>query len=109
MDRGQRGKLLRDFAHRPELSEFLQPHDQLSWLQDIRTNNYSRAQETLRRIAARESFSVSRRKTLLSLGKLAALASDNNHEREINEIDAELDIVTHHEQLPRDLIQKLNL
>ncbi|XP_030855362.1 nuclear pore complex protein Nup133 isoform X2 [Strongylocentrotus purpuratus] len=109
IDRGQRGKLLTHFAHRPELSEFLQPHDHLGWLQDIHTNNYSQAQDTLRKLATRESFSVSKKKTLLSLGKLAALASDNDHQREIGEINAELDVITHHEQLPRDLIQKLNL
>eukprot|EP00057_Strongylocentrotus_purpuratus_P019054 XP_011673528.1 PREDICTED: nuclear pore complex protein Nup133 [Strongylocentrotus purpuratus] len=109
IDRGQRGKLLTHFAHRPELSEFLQPHDHLGWLQDIHTNNYSQAQDTLRKLATRESFSVSKKKTLLSLGKLAALASDNDHQREIGEINAELDVITHHEQLPRELIQKLNL
>nr|XP_054759489.1 nuclear pore complex protein Nup133-like [Lytechinus pictus] len=109
IDRGQRGKLLTHFAHRPELSEFLQPHDHLGWLQDIHTSNYSQAQDTLRKLAARESFSVSKKKTLLSLGKLAALASDNDHQREISEINADLDIITHHEQLPRDVIQKLNL
>ncbi|XP_063957430.1 nuclear pore complex protein Nup133-like [Lytechinus pictus] len=109
IDRGQRGKLLTHFAHRPELSEFLQPHDHLGWLQDIHTSNYSQAQDTLRKLASRESFSVSKKKTLLSLGKLAALASDNDHQREINEINADLDVITHHEQLPRDLIQKLNL
>ncbi|XP_071497608.1 nuclear pore complex protein Nup133-like [Diadema antillarum] len=109
IDRGQRGKLLTDFAHRPELEEYLQPHDHLGWLQDLHTNSYSQAQATLTKLAMRESLSISKKKTLLSLGKLAALASNDRHGEEIREIDAELDIVMHHEQLPRELIHNLNL
>ena len=53
---------------RPELATFLSHHQSLSWLPDIHA--------TLTQLASQEVEVAARRKTRLSLAKLAALASE---------------------------------
>ncbi|XP_033628946.1 nuclear pore complex protein Nup133-like [Asterias rubens] len=109
MDEGKRSKLLsQPFSQHAELSEFLQAHDHLSWLHHLQVNDYSKAQETLKRLAAKETLSVAKKKTLLSLSKLSALAGEAS-DTELEDINTELDIILHQELLPRDLVQSMEL
>ncbi|XP_071834119.1 nuclear pore complex protein Nup133-like [Apostichopus japonicus] len=109
IDRGQRGKLMTHFSHRPELSNFLRQHDHISWLQDIQTNNYTQAHMTLKKLADRESLSVAKKKTLLSLSKLSALAADEVDESAVKMINEDLHIISHQEHLPSSVIQRLQM
>ncbi|XP_071963229.1 nuclear pore complex protein Nup133-like [Antedon mediterranea] len=110
MDQGKRGKLLsHSFGHQQELADFLQSHDNLSWLHHINTNDYTQAHETLWRISQEEVNSLSKKKTLLSLSKLSMLASDDPVERNIDELNTQLDIILHQETLPQPILQNLNM
>ncbi|KAJ8045237.1 hypothetical protein HOLleu_08201 [Holothuria leucospilota] len=109
IDRGLRGKLMTHFSHRPELREFLRQHDHISWLQDIETNNYAQAHVTLKKLADREKLSVSKKKTLLSLSKLSALAADDVNQEAIEGINEDLNVILHQEQLPSAVLQRLEL
>uniref|UniRef100_A0A671QAY9 Nuclear pore complex protein Nup133-like n=1 Tax=Sinocyclocheilus anshuiensis TaxID=1608454 RepID=A0A671QAY9_9TELE len=71
MEKGKRGKLLsQPIATHQQLASFLQAHDHLSWLHDIH------AHRTLYSQANMETRYFSKKKTLLALSKLTALASD---------------------------------
>ncbi|XP_038072152.1 nuclear pore complex protein Nup133-like [Patiria miniata] len=110
MDEGKRGKLLsQPFSQHAELSEFLQAHDHLSWLHDVQVKDYIKAQGTLKRLSAKETLSLAKKKTLLSLSKLTALACDEVPEAELEDINSELDVILHQEQLPKELVQKMEL
>uniref|UniRef100_A0A671Q980 Nuclear pore complex protein Nup133 n=1 Tax=Sinocyclocheilus anshuiensis TaxID=1608454 RepID=A0A671Q980_9TELE len=77
MEKGKRGKLLsQPIATHQQLASFLQAHDHLSWLHDIHVQDYQRAHRTLYSQANMETRYFSKKKTLLALSKLTALASD---------------------------------
>ncbi|XP_072031616.1 nuclear pore complex protein Nup133-like [Amphiura filiformis] len=110
MDEGKRGKLLsQPFTQHAELSEFLQSHDHLSWLHDIQTKDFIKAHRTLKKLALKETLSVSKKKTLLSLSKLSALACGVARESDVDGLNAELEIILNQELLPKELIEKLTL
>ena len=60
--------------HNQDLTSFLTHHNDISWLHDIQTQNYSQAANTLTGMAMKEGEILARKKTQLSLAKLAALA-----------------------------------
>ncbi|XP_069118196.1 nuclear pore complex protein Nup133-like [Argopecten irradians] len=113
MKEGKLGKLLSLPAHRhQELGQFLQSKDikYLSWLHQLQTNNYTQAHESLLELSRMETNSLSKKKTLLSLSKLAGLASDDNEEDiNITGINEELDLITHQEQLPAHVLHERGL
>ncbi|XP_022083153.1 nuclear pore complex protein Nup133-like isoform X2 [Acanthaster planci] len=110
MDKGKRGKLLSQrFTQHAELSEFLQAHDHLSWLHYVQVKDYSKAQETLKRLSAKETLSLAKKKTLLSLSKLTALACEEVPEAELEDINSELDVILNQELLPKELVEKMEL
>uniref|UniRef100_A0A8C1Y707 Nucleoporin 133 n=1 Tax=Cyprinus carpio TaxID=7962 RepID=A0A8C1Y707_CYPCA len=84
MEKGKRGKLLsQPVATHQQLASFLQAHDHLSWLHDIH------AHRTLYSQANMETRYFSKKKTLLALSKLTALASDMPeavHRRQLNAV-----------------------
>uniref|UniRef100_A0A671Q9C2 Nuclear pore complex protein Nup133-like n=1 Tax=Sinocyclocheilus anshuiensis TaxID=1608454 RepID=A0A671Q9C2_9TELE len=84
MEKGKRGKLLsQPIATHQQLASFLQAHDHLSWLHDIH------AHRTLYSQANMETRYFSKKKTLLALSKLTALASDMPeavHRRQLNAV-----------------------
>lgn len=99
-----------------ELRKFLQTDDNryLSWLHDIHTDNYVDAHNTLLDLARLEIGSLAKKKTLLSLSKLAGLAADDPNqdmsiEQHINDINREQDLITHQEQLPPRVIEHLGM
>uniref|UniRef100_A0A8C2J045 Nucleoporin 133 n=1 Tax=Cyprinus carpio TaxID=7962 RepID=A0A8C2J045_CYPCA len=84
MEKGKRGKLLsQPVATHQQLASFLQAHDHLSWMHDIH------AHRTLYSQANMETRYFSKKKTLLALSKLTALASDMPeavHRRQLNAV-----------------------
>uniref|UniRef100_A0A131XWZ6 Putative nuclear pore complex protein n=1 Tax=Ixodes ricinus TaxID=34613 RepID=A0A131XWZ6_IXORI len=104
LDSGRRGDLLRQPpAQHRDLERFLEGHDQLSWLHHIQTGQFGRAAQTLERLGKREEKFLSRKKTLFSLSKLAALASNDPpevKEKRVKDAIKEHDLIMYQESLP---------
>ncbi|GFG32593.1 hypothetical protein Cfor_12358 [Coptotermes formosanus] len=106
----KQGRLLQQFrstkrprTHQQALSQFLVDHPSLSWLQNVFNGDYKQANNTLRDLAKKESELLQRKKTMLSLAKLALLASDEhpqNVEEEVSAMNRDLDLVVYQEELP---------
>ncbi|KAL5008238.1 hypothetical protein ScPMuIL_013819 [Solemya velum] len=112
---GKRGKLLSlPVSQHTNLSRFLESSDlgYLSWLHDIKTKDYRKAHLTLLDQTQQETGLLAKKKTLLSLSKLAALASedeDQSLETNITDINDEQNLILHQEMLPLDLVKGLGL
>uniref|UniRef100_A0A8B9QH74 Nucleoporin 133 n=1 Tax=Apteryx owenii TaxID=8824 RepID=A0A8B9QH74_APTOW len=77
LEKGKRGKLLsQPVAQHGQLASFLQAHEHLSWLHEINSQDLQKAHRTLQTLANMETRYFAKKKTLLGLSKLAALASD---------------------------------
>uniref|UniRef100_A0A8C6ZRM5 Nucleoporin 133 n=1 Tax=Nothoprocta perdicaria TaxID=30464 RepID=A0A8C6ZRM5_NOTPE len=77
LEKGKRGKLLsQPIAQHGQLANFLQAHEHLSWLHEINSQDLQKAHRTLQTLANAETRYFAKKKTLLGLSKLAALASD---------------------------------
>ncbi|XP_040072439.2 nuclear pore complex protein Nup133 isoform X2 [Ixodes scapularis] len=104
LDSGRRGDLLRQPpAQHRDLERFLEGHDQLSWLHHIQTGQFGRAAQTLERLGKREEKFLARKKTLFSLSKLAALASNDPpevKEKRVKDAIKEHDLIMYQESLP---------
>ncbi|XP_042619259.1 nuclear pore complex protein Nup133 [Cyprinus carpio] len=113
MEKGKRGKLLsQPVATHQQLASFLQAHDHLSWLHDIHVQDYQRAHRTLYSQANMETRYFSKKKTLLALSKLTALASDMPeavHRRQLNDIVEQERFQLHQETLPKQLLDEKQL
>lgn len=112
MDKGERQKLMT--IHVPEqqnddLSRFLSSHHHLSWLHHIHLKSFYQAHRTLKALAIEEACHLGKKKTLLSLSKLALLASDENNDAELEEIINEHKIILHQETLPSAVLQQAGL
>ncbi|XP_040843996.1 nuclear pore complex protein Nup133 isoform X2 [Ochotona curzoniae] len=77
LEKGKRGKLLsQPVSQHGQLANFLQAHEHLSWLHEINSQELEKAHTTLLGLANMETRYFAKKKTLLGLSKLAALASD---------------------------------
>ena len=94
--------------HTPDLTNFLTCHNEISWLHDIQTQKYDQATDTLTAMAMKEGEMLARKKTQLSLAKLAALASDPSDAKDdkIAEVDQEMCLVAAQEQLPTSVLSQ---
>ncbi|XP_037107149.1 nuclear pore complex protein Nup133 isoform X2 [Syngnathus acus] len=109
MEKGKRGKLLsQPAAQHQQLAGFLQAHQHLSWLLDIHVQQYHTAHETLYKQAKAETRYFAKKKTLLALSKLAALASqlpEDQLAKQVDEIVEQERFLLHQETLPRQLLE----
>ncbi|XP_061771494.1 nuclear pore complex protein Nup133 [Nerophis ophidion] len=109
MEKGKRGKLLsQPAAQHQELAGFLQAHQHLSWLHDIHVHDYQSAHRTLSRQADTETRYFAKKKTLLALSKLAALASDLPEDelaKRVEDMVQQERFLLHQETLPRQLLE----
>ncbi|KAK6998131.1 nuclear pore complex protein Nup133 [Biomphalaria glabrata] len=111
---GKRGHLLsKSLADGDELSAFLNSDNvqYLSWLHEIRRGNFEAAHSSLAALAKVEKNFLAKKKTLLSLSKLAALASEDedNLQENIEAIDEELALVLHQEVVPPEVFHNLGM
>ncbi|XP_048392144.1 nuclear pore complex protein Nup133 isoform X2 [Stegostoma tigrinum] len=110
MEKGKRGKLLSPpVSQHANLASFLQSHEHLSWLHEINVQNFEKAYRTLLNLANMETRYFTKKKTLLSLSKLSAFASDlpDDHLQEtMEELTAQERYLLHQETLPMELITK---
>ncbi|XP_063773624.1 nuclear pore complex protein Nup133 [Pseudophryne corroboree] len=113
LEKGKRGKLLsQPVSQHGQLASFLQAHEHLSWLHEINSQDFEKAHRTLHTLANMESRHFCKKKTLLGLSKIAALASDfqeNILQDKIEEIACEERFLLHQETLPKQLLEDKNL
>uniref|UniRef100_A0A673Y274 Nuclear pore complex protein Nup133 n=1 Tax=Salmo trutta TaxID=8032 RepID=A0A673Y274_SALTR len=109
MEKGKRGKLLsQPIAQHRQLASFLQSHEHLSWLHHIHVHDFSSAHKTLYGQANMEMRYFVKKKTLLALSKLTALASDMPecflcHPTDMVEQER---FLLHQETLPKQLLEE---
>ncbi|XP_054725254.1 nuclear pore complex protein Nup133 [Anastrepha obliqua] len=88
------------------LSQFMRDHPTLGWIQLVFNGDFERASKILLQLAQNEIEFVQRKKSMLSLAKLAAFASaDSDLAIQIESINAELNIIDYQEQLNEALLQ----
>ncbi|XP_047222929.1 nuclear pore complex protein Nup133 [Girardinichthys multiradiatus] len=110
MEKGKRGKLLsQPAAQHQQLASFLQSHQHLSWLHHIYINDYQNAHRTLYSQANKETRYFVKKKTLLALSKLTALASDlpqDKLDKQVDDIVEQERFLLHQETLPKRLLEE---
>ncbi|XP_006902128.1 PREDICTED: nuclear pore complex protein Nup133 [Elephantulus edwardii] len=113
LEKGKRGKLLsQPISQHGQLANFLQAHEHLSWLHEINSQELEKAHTTLLGLANTETHSFAKKKTLLGLSKLAALASDfpeNVLQEKIEEMAEQERFLLHQETLPEQLLTEKQL
>ncbi|XP_037676723.1 nuclear pore complex protein Nup133 isoform X3 [Choloepus didactylus] len=115
LEKGKRGKLLsQPISQHGQLANFLQAHEHLSWLHEINSQELEKAHATLLGLANMETRYFAKKKTLLGLSKLAALASDFSEDilqEKIEEMAEQERFLLHQETLPQQLLaeKQLNL
>ncbi|MBN3324083.1 NU133 protein, partial [Atractosteus spatula] len=113
MEKGKRGKLLsQPVTQHQQLASFLQDHEHLSWLHEIHTQDFRKAHQTLYELANAETRYFAKKKTMLALSKLTALASDLSDDvmqRKLNDIMEQERFLLHQETLPRQLLEEKQL
>ncbi|CAK9828636.1 Nuclear pore complex protein Nup133 [Anthophora retusa] len=106
---GRQGQLVEKcrYGGTVELAEKLAKHPTLSWVQSALTDDLRFAANTLYSLAIQETELVTRKKSMLSLAKLALLVSDDP-EQEVRDcvkrIDNELALIAHQEDLPTQVL-----
>nr|DBA26795.1 TPA: hypothetical protein GDO54_011006 [Pyxicephalus adspersus] len=112
LEKGKRGKLLsQPVSQHEHLASFLQAHEHLSWLHEINSQDFEKAHRTLHTLANIEKRYFGKKKTLLALSKLAALASDFREDilqDKIEEIADEEHFLLHQETLPDQILEDNN-
>uniref|UniRef100_A0A336M2M2 CSON000919 protein n=1 Tax=Culicoides sonorensis TaxID=179676 RepID=A0A336M2M2_CULSO len=86
------------------LSKFFDDHPSIAWIQHIKQEQLKKASVILAALAHNEKELVDRKKTLLSIAKLNAIASDSVLEIDIEAINSELSLIKHQEHLPKELL-----
>ncbi|OCT89964.1 nuclear pore complex protein Nup133 [Xenopus laevis] len=113
LEKGKRGKLLSQPASQHgQLAAFLQAHDHLSWLHELNSQEFEKAHRTLQTLANMETRYFCKKKTLLGLSKLAALASDFQEDvlqEKVEEIAEQEHFLLHQETLPKKLLEEKQL
>jgi nuclear pore complex protein Nup133 len=90
-----------------KLTSFLSDHPSLSWMQEIFDKKYNQAADTLQKLAASETESITRQKTMYSLCKLTKLASANQDcDPYMRNIEARLDLISYQEDIPDYVLQQ---
>ncbi|GCB67786.1 hypothetical protein scyTo_0010298 [Scyliorhinus torazame] len=113
MEKGKRGKLLSPpVSQHAQLASFLQSHEHLSWLHEINVQNFEKAHKTLLNLANMETRYFAKKKTLLSLSKLSAFASDlpdDLLQEKMEDLTVQERYLLHQETLPKDLLDQKQL
>uniref|UniRef100_F6Z5Q9 Nucleoporin Nup133/Nup155-like C-terminal domain-containing protein n=1 Tax=Ciona intestinalis TaxID=7719 RepID=F6Z5Q9_CIOIN len=93
-----------------QLTKFLNSHPKLAWMHQIQSDNYTSAQETLQHLASLEEDLCAAKKTYLSLGKLAAVFSDQPETKikeKIEEFSQQQELVQYQETLPAVVLESM--
>ncbi|XP_022210631.2 nuclear pore complex protein Nup133 [Drosophila obscura] len=92
------------------LAQFMRDHPSLGWIQLIFNGDYERAAKVLYELAQNEKEIVARKKSMLSLSKLAAFAApDSDLTAQVEKINADLTLIEYQSQLSHDVLQNFGL
>ncbi|EDV94537.1 nuclear pore complex protein Nup133 [Drosophila grimshawi] len=93
-------------SNQPALAQFMRDHPSLGWIQLIFNGNHERAAKVLFDLAQGESEFVARKKSMLSLSKLSALAApDADLSAQVEKINSELAIIEYQSYLAHNVLQ----
>lgn len=94
LQQNKRGDLFERFKRsQSELTRFLGDHPSLAWIQNVSNGDMARASRVLLSLAMEESESITRKKTMLSLAKLTALAADEDLSSDIESLNIESEFI----------------
>lgn len=94
LNQNKHGDLFERFKrNQGDLMRFLGDHPSLAWVQAVFNVDSSRASRILLSLAQNETDLISRKKTMLSLAKLASLASEEDLTNQMEVINGELNLV----------------
>lgn len=103
---GKQGKMLSTVSNNCRLTDFLSNHESLNWLHQIHLGQFDEASSTLKKLAALEEMNPTRKKTLLSIGKLSALATGAHN---YADIDEQIKFLNYQSGLSETLLRKHGL
>ncbi|XP_017149323.1 nuclear pore complex protein Nup133-like isoform X2 [Drosophila miranda] len=105
------GEVFERFKDNPiALAQFMRDHPSLVWIQLIFNGDYERAAKGLYELAQNEKEIVARKKSMLSLAKLAAFAApDTDLTSQMEKINADLRLIEYQLQLSHDVLQTFGL
>ncbi|KAH8330617.1 hypothetical protein KR067_005786 [Drosophila pandora] len=87
------------------LAQFMRDHPSLGWIQLIFNGDFERAAKVLYELAQCETEFVSRKKSMLSLAKLAAFAAaDSDLTAQVEKINSDLSLVEYQAHLGHDIL-----
>lgn len=105
MRQNRQGDLFEKFkGNQVALSQFLGDHPSLAWIQLMFNGDLDRASKILYQLAQDELEYVTRKKSMLSLSKLASLAADSDLTLQINEINTDLKLIQYQDMLPINVL-----
>ncbi|KAG8228598.1 hypothetical protein J437_LFUL009303 [Ladona fulva] len=115
ISRGGVDKSLRSQIQKETLSMFLSNHPSISWMLDVFDEDYARASATLRDLASKEKDSIDKKKSMISLAKLALFSctdpnsicfstSEQSKTAALAWINSQLDLIAHQENLPESTV-----
>lgn len=108
LQQNKRGDLFERFKrNQEELTRFLGDHPSLGWIQAVFNGDMDRASRILFSLAQNEMELVQRKKSILSLAKLASLAADEDLTHQIEIINDELNLIEHQLKIPVRLLHIL--
>ncbi|XP_034112581.1 nuclear pore complex protein Nup133 [Drosophila albomicans] len=92
-------------GNQPALSQFMRDHPSLGWIQLVFNGDFERASKVLVDLAQSETEFVARKKSMLSLSKLAAFAESSDLTAQVDKINTELSIIEYQSHLGHDVLQ----
>lgn len=87
------------------LAQFMRDHPSLGWIQLMFNGDFERAAKVLFDLAQCETEFVARKKSMLSLAKLASLAVASDMSAHVEKINQELTVIEYQSHLGHDVLQ----
>ncbi|XP_055603804.1 nuclear pore complex protein Nup133 [Uranotaenia lowii] len=105
MRQNKQGDIFQRFkGNKAELARFLTDHPSLAWIQLVFNGELGQAAEVLCSLAQNEKELVNRKRVMLSLSKLCALAAEGDFSTQISEINSEAKLLDLQEQIPEEIL-----
>ncbi|XP_058813495.1 nuclear pore complex protein Nup133 [Topomyia yanbarensis] len=105
MRQNKQGDIFQRFkGNQAELARFLSDHPSLAWIQLVFNGELVQAAEVLLALAQNEKELLNRKRVMLSLSKLCALAAEGDFSAQIAEINSESRLLDLQEQIPVEIL-----
>lgn len=105
MRQNKQGDIFQRFkGNQAELARFLADHPSLAWIQLVFNGELAQAADVLLSLAQNEKELLNRKRVMLSLSKLCALAAEGDFSAQIGEINSEAKLLDLQEQIPLDIL-----